>query len=487
MRRSRTALFEALARRPAAGSECSRQQGTEECDSLAPDPYVPIPNECRGARCSTGVFPEYTFSSSRPDVANFVEHDPASLNPRNPLLVADKPVARRAVGAALRLQRGDDDGHRHRRRLLLLAEGDRAGGDRPAAVRHRAAGGEGDEDGERTDPGPRRPRRPRPPPGRTPAPIPPPPPGPTVVPTTPTPVPAPAPTPTPHAAPKPAPPAPLPAPYVPTQPAQTPVVPFVPPPPTPAFQPTPPSGTSPVSAVEREEEEEEAYESSSAFSAVRPHRAITTVSPLGSEGGGGSSRLMPMLRDARRDRRRRRRRQPGRPAPRPPLRPPQPTCVSVQLELLEVSMNNAKHQAGRRDPVSYAALIVAVAALVFAVTGQAPAGQPEFAAHASQADEEEEGNGGGTAVKCPVSPAVTFGSWCLESSPHPIPASAVGQNDYFYATQTCVKEGGWLPSAAQLIGAAPEVALQSTIDDNPATSGAEEFPKPTAASSTNAR
>jgi hypothetical protein len=137
---------------------------------------------------------------------------------------------------------------------------------------------------------------------------------------------------------------------------------------------------------------------------------------------------------------------------------------------------NAQHSTGRRDPVSYAALIVAVAALVFAVTGQGQAGQPEFAAHASKAAKSKKKKSARTAVQCPVSPAVTFGSWCLESSPHPIPASAVGQNNYFYATQTCVKEGGWLPSAAQLIGAAPQVALQSTIDDNPATSGAEEFP-----------
>jgi hypothetical protein len=42
----------------------------------------------------------------------------------------------------------------------------------------------------------------------------------------------------------------------------------------------------------------------------------------------------------------------------------------------------------------------------------------------------------------------------------------------------CVEEGGWLPSAAQLIGAAPRAKLQSTIDDNPVTSGAEEFPDP---------
>ena len=136
---------------------------------------------------------------------------------------------------------------------------------------------------------------------------------------------------------------------------------------------------------------------------------------------------------------------------------------------------NAESAAGfggrHRDPVSWAALIVAIAALVFSVTGQAPAGTAPTASAAKQKASA------GTKVQCPVTNAVTFGSWCLESTPHSVPASAAGKNNYFYAAQTCVKEGGWLPSAAQLIGAAPQVALQSTIDDNPGTSGAEEFPE----------
>ena len=34
-----------------------------------------------------------------------------------------------------------------------------------------------------------------------------------------------------------------------------------------------------------------------------------------------------------------------------------------------------------------------------------------------------------------------------------------------------------MPTAAQLIGAAPEAALKSTLDDDPGTSGASEFPE----------
>jgi hypothetical protein len=127
----------------------------------------------------------------------------------------------------------------------------------------------------------------------------------------------------------------------------------------------------------------------------------------------------------------------------------------------------------RQDPIAYVALLIAMIALVSSRGGEAPA-KPGSAAHAG---------GKGVSrklaklkVQCPISNAVDFGSWCLESTPHAIPARDVGKNDYFYAAQTCAKEGGWLPSAAQLIGAAPKAPLQSTIDDNPGTSGAEETP-----------
>jgi hypothetical protein len=129
----------------------------------------------------------------------------------------------------------------------------------------------------------------------------------------------------------------------------------------------------------------------------------------------------------------------------------------------------------RRDPLAVAALLVALVALVFSVVGQAPA---------ERAPATTSAKGKGFAkklakltVRCPITNAIKFGTWCLEASPHTIPPEDVGKNDYFYAAQTCANEGGWLPSAAQLIGAAPKAALQSTIDDDPATSGTEEFPE----------
>jgi hypothetical protein len=128
---------------------------------------------------------------------------------------------------------------------------------------------------------------------------------------------------------------------------------------------------------------------------------------------------------------------------------------------------------GRRDPLAVAALLVALVALLFSLVGQAPAERAP-ARHGRSGAAVKPAN---LKVRCPIANAIDLGSWCLEAAPHTIPPEDVGKNDYFYAAQTCVREGGWLPSAAQLIGAAPKAALQSTLDDSPATSGTEETPE----------
>jgi hypothetical protein len=145
----------------------------------------------------------------------------------------------------------------------------------------------------------------------------------------------------------------------------------------------------------------------------------------------------------------------------------------------------------RRDPVprllSGAALAVSIIALVSSLGGLAPAAkttaaQQKRAAHQRQVTAKKQNAAlnkriNNLAAACPVSGAIDFGSWCLEGSTFKVPTSETGQNDYFYAAQKCVKEGGWLPTAAQLIGAAPEAALKSTLDDDPGTSEASEFPE----------
>jgi hypothetical protein len=73
---------------------------------------------------------------------------------------------------------------------------------------------------------------------------------------------------------------------------------------------------------------------------------------------------------------------------------------------------------------------------------------------------------------CPPS-TVNLGTWCLMTSPYPLTNAQAGQNNYFWATQACVKMGGYLPTAAQLIGAANRVKLESTIHDNPDTATVE--------------
>ena len=159
-------------------------------------------------------------------------------------------------------------------------------------------------------------------------------------------------------------------------------------------------------------------------------------------------------------------------------------------------MNNRRpifvSSAARPDPLprllSAAALLVAIAALIFSMNGMAPAAGSTAGARQQRAEKKAKRvqkeqmaaltkRIGKLAAACPVSGAIDLGSWCLEGSTFKVPAAEAGQNNYFYAAQKCVKEGGWLPTAAQLIGAAPVAALKSTINDDPGTSGASEFPE----------
>lgn len=65
---------------------------------------------------------------------------------------------------------------------------------------------------------------------------------------------------------------------------------------------------------------------------------------------------------------------------------------------------------------------------------------------------------------------VDLGTWCLMTSFYPLTNAQAGQNNYFWASQACVRMGGYLPTAAQLIGAADRVKLASTVHDSQLTS-----------------
>lgn len=72
--------------------------------------------------------------------------------------------------------------------------------------------------------------------------------------------------------------------------------------------------------------------------------------------------------------------------------------------------------------------------------------------------------------------SVDLGTWCLMGQPFAVPNKDVGKNNYFYATRACVEAGGWLPTAAQLIGAAAEVKLASTLGDRQLTASIDTDP-----------
>ena len=77
VQRSHVALFSGLARRPRSGGEAGRFSTINE--SVV---YIPIPANCVGSRCAGGIAPEYTFSSSREDIGDFVAPNLPTGNPR---------------------------------------------------------------------------------------------------------------------------------------------------------------------------------------------------------------------------------------------------------------------------------------------------------------------------------------------------------------------------------------------------------------------
>jgi hypothetical protein len=64
---------------------------------------------------------------------------------------------------------------------------------------------------------------------------------------------------------------------------------------------------------------------------------------------------------------------------------------------------------------------------------------------------------------------VDLGTWCLESAPFPLTNADIGKNNFMWASTKCEEEGGWLPTASELLGAAARVKLESTIHDSPLT------------------
>ncbi len=69
---------------------------------------------------------------------------------------------------------------------------------------------------------------------------------------------------------------------------------------------------------------------------------------------------------------------------------------------------------------------------------------------------------------CPPD-TVDIGTWCLESAPFPLTNADLGKNNYIWASKKCEEEGGWLPGASELLGAAARVKLEGQITDSPLT------------------
>ena len=260
LRRSRPALFRGLGRRPRGGDRWGRASaGTGNPDPSGSSPYISFPpDQCLVAGCAARLNPEYSFTSSDTDIADFVRQDPASTNLRKPFLDAnDKVVTDNSSGLLCTFNAGTTTvtvsagGFSYSEKVTVL------GGSvqRPCGTR------------------PLRPDRFKRASAVAAPPAPPPPPaspagGPPVDFTPPAPPPPVAAPPPPNPPPPSPPPPPVPPPFI---PLSVPLVAFVPtivpPPPPPIVRPLPPGGApARTYQVEEKREEEAATEESQAFS-----------------------------------------------------------------------------------------------------------------------------------------------------------------------------------------------------------------------------
>jgi hypothetical protein len=87
LRRSIPALFSGLGRRPLGGDRWGAASAGGVPSPSGGDPYTQFPpGQCLVAGCATRMSPEYSFTSSDPDIADFVRQDPNSSNLRKPFL-----------------------------------------------------------------------------------------------------------------------------------------------------------------------------------------------------------------------------------------------------------------------------------------------------------------------------------------------------------------------------------------------------------------
>jgi hypothetical protein len=80
LRRSEVGLFEGLARIPSSGRAIA-VAASGRISMLGPQAYEPIPFDCQGANCADQIPTDFAFTSSNPEVGDFVAHEAASANP----------------------------------------------------------------------------------------------------------------------------------------------------------------------------------------------------------------------------------------------------------------------------------------------------------------------------------------------------------------------------------------------------------------------
>ena len=148
-----------------------------------------------------------------------------------------------------------------------------------------------------------------------------------------------------------------------------------------------------------------------------------------------------------------------------------PAALAVACVTLVLSMTGAA-DAARNAIVSAVSTPAPGAVLKLNAKAQFPASVIPTVSRAKLADSLSGTKLADLQMNCDAI-TVDMQTFCMMTNPYPVPPADIGKNNFFYASQKCADMGGWVPTAAQLIGAAPSVKLASTIDDSALTASVD--------------
>lgn len=153
-----------------------------------------------------------------------------------------------------------------------------------------------------------------------------------------------------------------------------------------------------------------------------------------------------------------------------------PAALLISLLALVFSMTGVVSAGGKRTPERASTTPRPNGLLLLNKKRQFPASVIPKVRAAKDADKVGGKSAEELSLACPTETSVEIGpngTYCLSTILEPTDNNDLGKSNFAFATRFCAEQGGFLPSAAQLVGAADFVRLAGTIDDDRLTANTD--------------